>query len=245
MQKLRLIWLLTAAGWVISTSPSFTQGADPSTRSWPPDTSSYYRPAVPEDRAPGGKPALSGPGGPLVVDVVVNNTDPNLMLTDTFGDEEVGIAVNPENPNEIVITSFAGFWSGPGTNAPIWHSTDGGNTWTKQFQVPVPPGAPGTAGCPCDQNQRVVFTRSDLATKQNRRWRALSSVTREEVRYLFSDASRGTALPKKPLVDLEKNPLGHGRVGHQRRPIQLRLYPILDVPFAEACAKQARRRSHS
>src|SRR6266849_2343499 len=134
MQRFRGVSLLTVVGWVISTSPSFTQAVDPSTRSWPPDTTSYYRPAVPEDIAPGGKPALPGLGA-FVVDVVVNNTDPNLTNVDMFGDEEVSIAVNRENPDDMVITSFSGSW---GANAPIWHSTDGGSTWTKEFTVPRP-----------------------------------------------------------------------------------------------------------
>jgi len=46
-----------------------------------------------------------------------------------------------------VITSFAGGW---GTFAPLWHSTDGGATWTKRFTIARPPGIPAT-GCPCDQ----------------------------------------------------------------------------------------------
>jgi len=47
-----------------------------------------------------------------------------------------------------VISAFSGGW---GANAPIWHSTDGGSTWTEQFTVPAPPGIPGASGCPCDQ----------------------------------------------------------------------------------------------
>ena len=83
----------------------------------------------------------------FIVDTVVNNTDPNLTNTDTFNDGETSITVNPVNPNEIVITAFSGSW---GANAPLWHSTDGGNIWTKQFTIPAPPGIAAT-GCPCDQ----------------------------------------------------------------------------------------------
>jgi hypothetical protein len=82
-----------------------------------------------------------------IVDVVVNNTNPTLALTDTFNDGETSIAVNPDNPNDIVITAFSGSW---GAHAPLWHSLDGGRTWTKQFTIPIPPGVPA-AGCPCDQ----------------------------------------------------------------------------------------------
>jgi hypothetical protein len=82
-----------------------------------------------------------------IVDVVVSNTNPTLTATDTFNDGETSIAINPLNPQEIVITAFSGSW---GANAPLWHSTDGGLTWTKQFTIPAPPGVPA-AGCPCDQ----------------------------------------------------------------------------------------------
>jgi hypothetical protein len=82
-----------------------------------------------------------------IVDVVVNNTNATLALTDTFNDGETSIAVNPENPNDIVITAFSGSW---GANAPLWHLLDGGHTWTKHFTIPSPPGVPA-AGCPCDQ----------------------------------------------------------------------------------------------
>jgi hypothetical protein len=87
------------------------------------------------------------------VDVVVNNTDPTLTNTDTFNDGETSIAVNPLNPDEIVITAFSGT---DGANTPLWHSTDRGNTWTKRFTIPVAPGVPdflfaGCGGGVCDQ----------------------------------------------------------------------------------------------
>lgn len=127
-----------------------------SVRSWPPDMTPYARQAVPEDYAPfrGMKyaPLESGAMSPAVfdvhiVDAVVSNTDSTLTNTDTFNDGETSIAVNPLNPDEIIITAFSGGW---GANAPLWHSADGGLTWTKQFTVPAPPGVPA-AGCPCDQ----------------------------------------------------------------------------------------------
>src|SRR5205823_14661332 len=72
-----------------------------------------------------------------IVDPVVSNTDPNLQNTDFDPNGETSIAVNPLNPNEIVITSFTFDWNG---NAPIWHSTNGGRIWTKRFVIPPPPG---------------------------------------------------------------------------------------------------------
>jgi hypothetical protein len=125
----------------------------PSLKSSPKDTNSYSRPAIPADAAgPTRRPPTRLLGAQFnitrVVDTVVNNTDPNLKNTDTFNDGEPSIAINPLNPNEIAITAFSGSW---GANAPLWHSTDAGQTWSKLFTIPVPPGAGGTAGCPCDQ----------------------------------------------------------------------------------------------
>jgi len=114
-------------------------------RSWPHDSNVYVRNAIPEDYLVSRREALQATTV-FVRDVVVSNTDPNLTNTDTFNDGETTIAINPANPSEIVISAFSGNW---GANAPIWHSTDGGNTWTKRFTVPVPTGL--GPGCPCDQ----------------------------------------------------------------------------------------------
>src|SRR5437868_629785 len=149
-----LVLLLKGSSPLVTTATAQTQNkaqqqAKESTRSAPPDTTPYTRPALPEDSAPRGVraiPLLPGVSS-IVVDVVVNNTDPNLTNTDTFNDGETSIAVNPANINEIVITAFSESW---GANAPLWQSTDGGNIWTKQFTIPAPPGV-AAAGCPCDQ----------------------------------------------------------------------------------------------
>ena len=45
-------------------------------------------------------------------------------------DSADGMGLNGTAPNEI--------------------SNDGGITWTQVAQIPVPPGAPNTSGCPCD-----------------------------------------------------------------------------------------------
>lgn len=123
------------------------QRAEESTRDAPPDTTPYKRQTVPEDYAPKGTRPIPLLPSVFIVDVVVNNTDPNLTNTDTFNDGETSITANPANPNEVVVTAFSGGW---GANAPLWHSTDGGNIWTKQFTIPAPPGI-AAGGCPCDQ----------------------------------------------------------------------------------------------
>jgi len=158
MRKLPAIVRGSALLLALATSfilPALAQ-SDESVNSTPPDLTNYSRPAVPQDAAPAGKPAIRptvlAPVFPdvLVIDTVVNNTDPTLINTDTFGDSEPSIAVSPDDPNNMVITAFSGFWSGAGSFAPWWQSTDGGNTWTKRFTIPIPPGVLA-GGCPCDQ----------------------------------------------------------------------------------------------
>src|SRR4029077_5605491 len=151
-----LVLLLKGSSPLVTTATAQTQNkaqqqAKESTRSFPPDTTPYTRPAVPEDFAPKGIRALFPIPGGFIVDAVVNNTDPNLTNTDTFDDGETSITVNPASPGEIVITAFSGSFGG---NAALWHSTDGGNIWSKQFTIPSAPGVPDFLSCDggvCDQ----------------------------------------------------------------------------------------------
>jgi hypothetical protein len=125
-------------------------------RSAPPDVTPYARAAMPEEAGLLSRgAALSGAIPPQfrdvrIVDTVVNNTDVTLLFTDLFNDGETSIAINPHNPEEIVISAFSGLVQG---NAPLWHSLDGGFTWTKEPSVPPAPGIPQIFGCggPCDQ----------------------------------------------------------------------------------------------
>ena len=131
-------------------TPSWAQ----SDQSSPRDTTPYFRPAIPSDTAgPAASPQFARPATRVirVVDTVISNTDPNLQNTDHFNNGETSIAINPINPREIVISAFSGSWGNPQPNAPLWHSMNDGQTWTKVFVIPAPPGAAGTGGCPCDQ----------------------------------------------------------------------------------------------
>ena len=83
-----------------------------------------------------------------VIDTVINNTNANLTNTDGANDGECTIAVNPADTDEIAISAFSGGWSGPGSTAVLYHTTDGGATWTR-VGVPPPPGW-NNGGCPCD-----------------------------------------------------------------------------------------------
>jgi hypothetical protein len=138
---------------LIAQGEALVLAAEPeSTRSSPKDTTPYMRQIVPEDYAPTGTQSTGAVmtnafPGIFIVDVVVNNTNPNLTNTDTANDGETSIAVNPLNPNEIIVSAFSGGWGGGG-NAVIYHTTNGGITWTRSATVPPPPGWP--LGCPCD-----------------------------------------------------------------------------------------------
>lgn len=108
-------------------------------RSSPKDTTPYVRPLTSEERNQATMGAALDPFVTLV-DVIVSNTDPTLNPNDTFNDGETSIAINPTNPDEIVITAFSGGW---GATAPLFHSTDGGLTWTKRNTISFPPGGNG------------------------------------------------------------------------------------------------------
>jgi hypothetical protein len=67
-----------------------------------------------------------------VIPMGTDVNDPN-----NSSDTEPSIAVNPTNPLDIVVLAFSDNW-GPGNNASIWRSSDGGNTWAKSTILPQP-----------------------------------------------------------------------------------------------------------
>jgi hypothetical protein len=94
----------------------------------------------------GAVPALSA----TLKDVAVLAGD----TSSTVQHNEASIAVNPLNSQQIAIVAFSGNW-GAGTNAPVWKSDDGGNTWRRVPQLPQP--APFQSG-PGDQ--KIAFDRN-------------------------------------------------------------------------------------
>ena len=64
-----------------------------------------------------------------VVDPIVHNTDSTLNATDSQPDSENSIAINPQNPNELVMTGFAESFTSF-SNGAIFHSLDSGATWS-------------------------------------------------------------------------------------------------------------------
>jgi len=145
----------TAALLVMAGLVPCAEAADKSAMSVPRDTGIRSRPAVPEDLRPLAAPKALTPiiTSTLVVDAVVNNTDPLLKNDDTVGFRgEVSIgAIVPEEEegsSRVVLTDFEDQW---GTTAPLWLSKNGGLTWTKRFTINPPPGDPGAIGGPFDQ----------------------------------------------------------------------------------------------
>ncbi|HSS52028.1 MAG TPA: hypothetical protein VLX28_24060, partial [Thermoanaerobaculia bacterium] len=104
----------------------------------PPDRTPYQRALVAGERPEIPKTLATG----TLVDLVVAS---GLGASDSFGDQETSIAIDPNNPNHITVSAFSGGW---GSFAPLWVSTDGGTTWAKRFTLSVPPGRPEAIGCP-------------------------------------------------------------------------------------------------
>ena len=75
--------------------------------------------------------------------IKVVNIIPQSLSWEFEQDSEPNIAVNPANPNEIAISAFTPDPMG-GPNAPIFVSTDGGNTWALNSIVPSSDTSTGT-----------------------------------------------------------------------------------------------------
>ena len=90
-----------------------------------------------------------GLGQARQVNIATDATD-----TANSGDTEPSIAVNPTNPNEVVVVSFSGNWTAT-QSAPVWKSSDGGLTWRRVPQIPQP-----QAGLSGPGDQKVAFDSS-------------------------------------------------------------------------------------
>ena len=88
--------------------------------------------------------------------ILLVNMIPNSMSNETNQDSEPNLAVNPANPLQIVGSAFTPDPLG-GANAPMFASTDGGNTWFLTLIVPSTPG--GTTG---DITMRFSGTTNNL-----------------------------------------------------------------------------------
>src|SRR5947209_7647284 len=81
------------------------------------------------------KGARAAGGGPALPPVMVVNMIPSSLSGETNQDSEPNIAVNPQNPNQIVATAFTPDPAG-GNLAPVYLSNDGGQTWALNSVVP-------------------------------------------------------------------------------------------------------------
>ncbi len=71
----------------------------------------------------------------MASNVMVVNLIPQSLSGETNFDSEPNLAVNPANPQIIVASAFTPNPAGSG-DAPVYVSTDGGNTWSLQAIVP-------------------------------------------------------------------------------------------------------------
>jgi hypothetical protein len=83
------------------------------------------------------KPSATVPtdGAVMAPGILVVNMIPRSRSGETNQDSEPNLAVNPANPQQIVGSAFTPD-PGGGPNAPIYFSTDGGNTWKLNSIIP-------------------------------------------------------------------------------------------------------------
>jgi len=94
----------------------------------------------------------SGCGRRFIRDIATDALDPS-----NLSDTEPSIAVSPHNHAEIAIVTFSENWT-PAKGAPIWKSTDHGETWNKYYQVMQPnpgEGGPGDQKIDFDANGQI------------------------------------------------------------------------------------------
>src|SRR5262245_23708537 len=66
----------------------------------------------------------------------VVNVIPQSLSSETNFDSEPSVAVNPSNPQQVVVTSFTPDTAAPVTTGPYFFSTDGGTTWSQNSVIP-------------------------------------------------------------------------------------------------------------
>jgi hypothetical protein len=117
------------------------------------------------------------------------NVIPNDHSNEANPDSEPSIAVNPNNPHEMVITAFTPPDAG-NTSGPLFYSSDGGENWSLKFDIP--------GGETHDQSPCFAKTSNELYTGILRGDNGNLNVLRT------TDPSAGTALPvieERPPVD--------------------------------------------
>src|SRR4051794_4056666 len=87
------------------------------------------------------------PGRAEMADVLtVVNMIPNLSSGETNQDSEADLAVNPDNPDEIVGTTFTPSPNANSPDSPVFYSDDGGETWALRDLIAGRPVRDQTVG---------------------------------------------------------------------------------------------------
>lgn len=79
----------------------------------------------------------------LKYDFKIVNMVPNSESNETFFDSETNIAVDPADPSTIIGSAFTYNSTSSATTAPVYLSTDGGNTWSHNNIIPSGNGMTG------------------------------------------------------------------------------------------------------
>jgi hypothetical protein len=138
-----LLGLILAVAYLGSATASSGEETRAPGSSQPPDTTQYQRPAIPVDRdvvrrlRPRVRARLHGSN---LVDV--NASAPG---SDSVSRTEPSIAVNPENPNVIVVHGGFADWAGPQCSS-LFVSTNGGTNWNRVRSINPPTNIPVTSG---------------------------------------------------------------------------------------------------
>jgi hypothetical protein len=132
--------------------------------SQPADISPHRRPVMAEDLAvalrnrPAVPPQAAGPNFKLLTLMDVNNVD--------FNDgSEPSIAVDPENPNLIVVHGGFGDWGSTGqNNASLYVSTNGGVTWRRVASIDPPTNADLKEVNPAPHDATIAYGGNSVLT---------------------------------------------------------------------------------
>src|SRR4051794_31775751 len=103
--------LLFAVGWLAAPAAQAMRLGHPGTdvSSSPADQRAPTRPATPDEAMPRARILAPIANGTALRDVIVSNTNP-ARASGGGGGSEPRVAVNPADPDEIVISSFFGGW---------------------------------------------------------------------------------------------------------------------------------------
>ena len=101
---------------------------------------------------------LTGLATSVRAQVIVINMIPNAQSNETRQDSEPNLSVNPANPAQIAGSAFTVNPTGAVNTAPIFVSTNGGNTWTLNNIVPSGNGSTGDITLRFAGTSNILYT---------------------------------------------------------------------------------------